>query len=102
MYSTRQLVSTKVPGALARTYANDTCAYLITRVALEGRVALAKMVLTDATPHIGILLYKKQRLQRKYLLQLYSNCCYTEQWQNVAISSTTWRRARSVHDVRSP
>ena len=34
---------TKVPGTLARTYANDTCAYLITRVALEGRVTLAKM-----------------------------------------------------------
>ena len=47
------------------------------------------------------LLYKKQRLPRKYLLQLYSNCCYTEQWQNVAISLTTWRRARSVHDVIS-
>ena len=44
---------------------------------------------------------KKQRLPRKYLLQLYSNCCYTEQWQNVAISSTTWRRARSVHNVIS-
>ena len=43
-----------------------------------------------------ILLYKKQRLPGKYLLQLYSNCCYAEQWQNVAISSTTWRRARSV------
>ena len=48
-----------------------------------------------------ILLYKKQCLPRKYLLQLYSNHCYTEQWQNVAISSTTWRRARSVHDVIS-
>ena len=48
-----------------------------------------------------ILLYKKQRLPRKYLLQLYSNCCYAEQWQNVAISLTTWRRARSVHDVIS-
>ena len=50
---------------------------------------------------LRILLYKKQRLPRKYLLQLYSNCCYTEQWQNVVISSTTWRWARSVHDVVS-
>ena len=50
---------------------------------------------------LRILLYKKQRLPRKYLLQLYSNCCYTEQWQNLAISSTTWRRVRSVHDVIS-
>ena len=50
---------------------------------------------------LRILLYKKQRLPRKYLLQLYSNCCYTEQWQNLAVSSTTWRRARSVHDVIS-
>ena len=50
---------------------------------------------------LHILLYKKQRLPRKYLLQLYSNCCYTEQWQNVAISSTTWQQARSVHDVIS-
>ena len=50
---------------------------------------------------LRISLYKKQRLSRKYLLQLYGNCCYTEQWQNVAISSTTWRRARSVHDVIS-
>ena len=48
-----------------------------------------------------ILLCKKQCLPRKYLLQLYSNCYYTEQWQNVAISSKTWRRARSVHDVVS-
>ena len=47
-----------------------------------------------------ILLYKKQRLPSKYLLQLYSNCCYTEQWQNLAISSTTWRRARSVSLTR--
>ena len=49
---------------------------------------------------LRILLYKKQRLRRKYLLQLYSNCCYTEQWQNLAISSTTWRRVRSVHAGR--
>ena len=47
------------------------------------------------------LLYKKQRLPRKYLLQLYSNRCYTEQWLTVPISSTTWQRARSVHDVIS-
>ena len=50
---------------------------------------------------LHILLYKKQRLPRKYLLQLYSNCCYTEQWKIVAISSTTWQWARSVHDVIS-
>ena len=37
---------------------------------------------------LRILLYKKQHLPRKYLLQLYSNCCYTEQWQNLAISLT--------------
>ena len=43
---------------------------------------------------LRILLYKKQRLPRKYLLQLYSNCCYTGQWQNLVISSTTWRWAR--------
>ena len=50
-----------------------------------------------------ILLYKKQRLLRK-LLQLYSNCCYIEQWQIVAISLTTWQQARSlslVHDAIS-
>ena len=50
---------------------------------------------------LRILLCKKQRLPRKYLLQLYSNCCYTEQWQNLAVSSKTWRRARSIHDVMS-
>ena len=46
---------------------------------------------------LRILLYKKQRLPRKYLLQLYSNCCYTELWQNLTISSTTWRRARTSY-----
>ena len=76
----------------------------MTRVALEGRVTLAKMAensLKFWPMLLRILLYKKQRLPRKYLLQLYSNCCYTEQWQNLAISSTTWRRARSVHDIIS-
>ena len=34
-------------------------------------------------------------------IQLYGNCCYTEQWQNVLISSTTWRWARLVHNVTS-
>ena len=48
-----------------------------------------------------IFLCKKQRLPRKYLLQVYSNCCYTEQWSTVPISLTTWQRARSVHDVIS-
>ena len=49
---------------------------------------------------LHVLLYEKQRLPRKYLLQLYSNCCYTEQWQNLPISST-WRQARSAHIISS-
>ena len=34
---------------------------------------------------LHILICKKQHLLRKYLLQLYSNCCYTEEWQNIMV-----------------
>ena len=103
---TFKMKCTKVPGTLAHTYANEhVCIFNYhVRVALEGRVTLAKMAensLKFWPMLLRILLYKKQRLPRKYLLQLYSNCCYTGQWQNLAISSTTWRWARSVHDVIS-
>ena len=72
----------------------STCAYLIARVALEGRVTLVRVL------HVcSETCMEKQRLSRKYLLQLYSNCCHTEQWQNVAISSTIWRRERSAQQT---
>ena len=77
--------STKVPGTLARAHKH---VYIFNYVTLEGRVTLGKMAensLKFWPMLLHILLYKKQHLPRKYLLQLYSICCYVEQWQNVAI-----------------
>ena len=50
---------------------------------------------------LRILLYKKQRLPRKYLLQLYSNCCYTEQWHlidNMVTGKVSTQRHIFTHE----
>ena len=61
------------------------CAYLISTRGIRRCVIASKMaekksqLLTDTTPHIAL---QEAALN---LLQLYSNCSYVEQWQNVAI-----------------